>query len=282
MKKICLFFILVALMVFSVNSYAALSDGLVSAWNFDDGTANDAVGSNDGEFVNGASTEGAEFGMALNLDNPENPATGEDTGQYVSIPSSASLEKEDGVFSVSLWAYIRTGGGRNHSGMFFKGDKVGWGDHFMVRMCTTSEVNLTWGSCWAGSEGWFATDNVYAEEEWFHVAYVVDGSEATAYVTSSVTGDTVVPASGQSNPREIETPLLTFPERPVEIGVGRQVGGNAGNDFWIDGMIDEVYFWERALSADEVAELAGGALLGSVAVEAQGKIATTWAHIKKR
>jgi hypothetical protein len=281
MKQICLFFIL-ALMVFSANSYAELEDGLVSAWNFDDGSANDSVGSNDGEFVNGASTTGAEFGMALTLENPENPATGEDTGQYVAIPSSPSLEKENGIFSVSLWVYVRTGGGRNHSAMFFKGDKVGWGDHFMVRMCTTSEANMTWGSCWAGSEGWFATNDVYEVEEWVHVAYVVDGEEATAYVTSSVTGDTVVPASGQSNPRVIETPLRTFPERPVELGVGRQVGGTAGNDFWIDGMIDEVYFWERAISEDEVKELAGGALLGAVAVEAQGKLATTWAHIKKR
>ena len=112
------------------------------------------------------------------------------------------------------------------------------------------------------------------------MAYVVDGSEATAYVTSSVTGETTVPASGQSNPRAIETPLRTFPERPVEIGVGRQVGGNAGNDFWLDAMIDEVYFWERALSEDEVRDLAGGATV--VAVEAQGKLASTWADIKKR
>ncbi|MYC77346.1 LamG domain-containing protein [Candidatus Poribacteria bacterium] len=279
MKQICLFFIL-ALIVFSANSYAGLDEGLVSAWTFDDGTANDAIGDNDGEFVNGASTTDGEFGMALNLENPENPATGDNSGQYVEIPSSSSLEKEDGIFSVSLWVYVRAGGGRNHAGMFFKGNKVGWGDHFMVRMCTTNATNMTWGSCWAGSEGWFATDNVYAEEEWVHVAYVVDGSEATAYVTSSVTGDTTVPASGQQNPRPIETPLLTFPERPVEIGVGRQVGGNAGNDFWIDGMIDEVYFWERALSEDEVRDLAGGATV--VAVEAQGKLATTWAHIKKR
>ena len=279
MKQICLFFIL-ALMVFSANSYAGLEDGLVSAWTFDDGTANDAVGDNDGEFVNGASTTDGEFGMALNLANPENPATGDNSGQYVEIPSSTSLEKEDGVFSVSLWVYVRPDGGRNHAAMFFKGNKVGWGDHFMVRMCTTSDANMTWGSCWAGSEGWFATDNVYAVEEWVHVAYVVDGSEATAYVTSSVTdGDTVVPASGQQNPRPIETPLLTFPERPVELGVGRQVGGNAGNDFWLDGMIDEVYFWERALSEDEVRDLAGGATV--VAVEAQGKLTTTWAAVKK-
>ncbi|MCY3549552.1 MAG: LamG domain-containing protein [Candidatus Poribacteria bacterium] len=282
MKQMCLFFIL-ALMVFSANSYAELEDGLVSVWNFDDGSANDSIGSNDGEFMNGASTADGRHGMALNLDNPENPATGENTGQYVEIPSAASLEKEDGVFSVSLWVNVREGGGRDHAGMFFKGDKVGWGDHFMVRMCTTSDTNMTWGSCWEGSEGWFATNDVYAVDEWVHVAYVVNGTEATAYVTSSVTDGTVVPPSGQSNPRSIETPLRTFPERPVEIGVGRQVGGNAGNDFWLDGMIDEVYFWERALSEDEVKELADGATVGAtVDVEAQGKLATTWAHIKKQ
>lgn len=149
----------------------------------------------------------------------------------------------------------------------------------MVRMCTTTAANMTWGSCWEGTEGCFATDNVYAEEEWVHVAYVVDGTEAKAYVTSSVTGDTVIPPNGQDNPKAITTPLLTFPERPVEIGVGRQVGGNAGNDFWIDGMIDEIYFWERAISEDEVRNLAGGA---TVAVEAQGKLTTTWGNIKKR
>ena len=59
---------------------------------------NDSIGSNDGAFMNGAGTVDAEFGMALNLENPENPATGENTGQYVEIPSSASLEQEDGVF----------------------------------------------------------------------------------------------------------------------------------------------------------------------------------------
>ncbi len=281
MRKITLFFV-IALVALGANSYAELSDGLVSAWNFDDGTANDSISGNDGEFVNGASTINAEFGLALNLDNPENPATGENTGQYVQIPSDASLERDDGVFSVALWAYMRTDGGRNHAGLFFKGEKVGWGPNFMVRMCTTNATNLTWGSCWEGTEGWFATDNVYAEEEWIHVAYVVDGAEAKAYVTSSVTGDTVVPASGQDNPKAITTPILTFPDSPVELGVGRQVGGNAGNDFWIDGMIDEVYFWERALSEDEVKELAGGAVLGAVSVEAQGKLTTSWGHIKRR
>ena len=279
MKQLCLFAFL-TLMVFTVNSYAGLEDGLVSVWNFDDGTASDSIGGNDGELMNGASVAAGQSGMALNLENPENPATGENTGQYVEIPSDASLEQDDGVFSISLWLYIREGGGRDHGGVLFKGEKVGWGANFMVRICTVTDTDMTWGSCWEGTEGWFRTDGVYAAEEWAHVAYVVDGTEAKAYVTSSATGgDTIVPESGQEHPRAITPPLLSFPNEPIELGVGRARGGDEGNDIWIDGMIDEVYFWDRALSEDEVRDLAGGAV---VAVEAQGKLATTWGNLKKR
>ena len=98
-------------MVFSLNSYAELADGLVSVWNFDDGSANDAIGSNDGAFMNGASTVDAEFGMALNLDNPENPATGENTGQYVEIRQPQALNKKTGSSPFLCGVNVRTGGG---------------------------------------------------------------------------------------------------------------------------------------------------------------------------
>ena len=75
MKQIGLLFIL-ALMVFATNSYAELADGLVSVWNFDDGSANDSIGSNDGAFMNGAGTVDAEFGMALNLEKSREPRDG--------------------------------------------------------------------------------------------------------------------------------------------------------------------------------------------------------------
>ena len=271
--------ILICLASVSFAGLSKLEDGLISAWTFDDGSAKDSVGSNHGKFKNGAKTAGGgKAGKALMLDNPTNPATGKNTGQYVEIPSSASLEQADGIFSISFWANIKEGGGRNHSGIFFKGLKIGWGEHFMVRIATTSATNLTWGSCWEGAEGWFATDNTYKEGEWFHGSYVVDGKTATAYVTSSVTKGTVVPASGQDNPKPIELPLLTFPDKPIEIGVGRQQGGVEGQDFWIDGMVDEIYMWNRALTLSEVKSLAAGKTV--TAVDARGKTTTTWANIK--
>jgi hypothetical protein len=262
-----------ALCFLAVSGMASLEDGLVSAWTFDDGSARDHHGNNDGTFKNGAKAGAGKKGQGLVLNNPENPAQGKNTGQYVEVPNSNSLEQADGIFSVSLWLNAKEGGGRNHAGMFWKGEKIGWGALFQVRMATTAATNMTFGSCWEGTEGWFACDNSYKEGEWTHVAYVVDGKTATAYVNNKI------PDSGQQNPRPIETPLLTFPKQPVEIGVGRGVGGTVGNDFWIDGTIDEIYLWNRALSKAEVEDLSKGQAV--TAVEAQNKLATKWGKIKQ-
>ena len=273
MKLITFMLMAVAVCFLTVSGMAGLDDQLVSAWTFDDGTANDHFGSNNGAFKNGAKTGAGKKGQGLVLANPKNPAAGKNTGQYVEVPSSKSLEQSDGVFSISLWFNAKTGGGRNHSGVFFKGEKIGWGPLFMVRAATTSAVNMTFGSCWKGAEGWFACDNSYKEGEWTHVAYVVDGKTATAYVNNKI------PASGQTNPKPIKTPLLTFPKSPVEFGVGRAVGGTVGNDFWIDGTIDEIYLWNRALSKAEVASLSKGDAV--TAVDARDRLTTKWGKIKQ-
>ena len=273
MKLITFMLMAVAVCFLTVSGMAGLDDQLVSAWTFDDGTANDHFGSNNGAFKNGAKAGAGKKGQGLVLANPKNPAAGKNTGQYVEVPSSKSLEQSDGVFSISLWFNAKTGGGRNHSGVFFKGEKIGWGPLFMVRAATTSAVNMTFGSCWKGAEGWFACDNSYKEGGGTHVAYVVDGKTATGYVNNKV------PASGQKNPRPIELPLLTFPKSPVVFGVGRAVGGTVGNDFWIDGTIDEIYFWNRALSKAEVGDLSKGQAV--TAVDARDRLTTKWGKIKQ-
>ena len=114
-------FMLMALAVcfLTVSSMAALEDDLISAWTFDDGSARDHAGSNDGTFKNGAKAGAGKKGQGLVLNNPKNPAAGKNTGQYVEIPNSKSLEQADGVFSVSLWFNAKKGGGRDHAGLFF-------------------------------------------------------------------------------------------------------------------------------------------------------------------
>ena len=62
---------------------------------------------------------------------------------------------------------------------------------------------------------------------------------------------------------------------------GRGIGGNDGNDTFLDGIIDDVIIWDRALSEDEVAELASGTRPEkALAVKAEGKLTTSWGKVK--
>jgi hypothetical protein len=72
---------------------------------------------------------------------------------------------------------------------------------------------------------------------------------------------------------------LVFEGKPVEIGVGRGVDGTAGNDVYFNGMIDEIYIWERGLSEDEIQKLAQGSR-PSLSIDSMGKLAISWGAIK--
>lgn len=260
---------LIAMAIASIGlskSYAALEDGLVAAWTFDDGTPKDSVGKNHGKIIQGVKPEPkGKFGQAMSFDGVKD--------SHISVPHSKDFEM-DTTFSVSAWWNVRQG--RNHSGIW-KGDKVGWGPNFWFRMVTTSDTSMTWGVCWAGTEGWFATDGVMAPGKWFHACQTVDGKDkkvAIAYV------DAKIPASGQTNPHPIITPLLMFTNKPLEMGVGRGVDGVVGNDNYYDGLIDEVYIWKRALSEAEVKDLAAGKR-AALPVEARGKLPIAWGDIKR-
>ncbi len=84
--------------------------------------------------------------------------------------------------------------------------------------------------------------------------------------------------SGEGNPKPIAGPYLIEPDSPMEIGVARMADGTT--DQYFNGIIDEVYFWDRALSAEEVEELAAD-LRPATSVEPAGKLGTLWGAIKQ-
>ena len=255
----------------SVSAHADINDGVIAAWTFDDGKVTDAVGKAHGKLFKGAKIAGkGKFGKALDVDGSK------DTRADVEF--NDDLEKAiEGAHTVSYWLFVRKGA--NHSGVW-KGTKVGWGAHFTFRMVTTSDTGLTWGTTSGGTENWFATDGAIEPEKWFHLCQTVDGEEAIGYVTPEG-GKTGIPASGQGNPKVAPEPYNLFPDRPLELGAGRQIGGNQGNDTFLDGMIDDVIIWDRALSEAEVEELGSGKRPDkALAVKAEGKLATTWGKVK--
>ena len=249
---------------------ADLNKGVVAGWTFDQAKIVDSVGKHHGKLFKAAKSgvKGGKFGGCIRTD-----ASKETRGEIMVPGLEKILEKE---FTVAYWIFVRQGA--NHSGIW-KGEKVGWGPNFTFRILTTSNANMTWGTCTEGNENWFATDNAIKDKEWIHVCQTYDGSEATGYVTMG--GKTVIPPSGQGNPKASKAPLKLFKARPIEIGAGRAIGGNVGEDTFADCDYDDLIIWDRSLEEDEVKSLGKGkrpdqALL----VKAHGKLSTTWGQVK--
>jgi len=55
-----------------------------------------------------------------------------------------------------------------------------------------------------------------------------------------------------------------------------------GRQEWFNGILDDIGFWNRPLSEDEVNELIEKGLPNFLAVSPRGKLATTWATLKTR
>lgn len=266
---------LVSLFVITLAFNFVLADinkGIVSAWTFDDGTARDKIGKNHGKVNGGVEFVIGKFGKAASFNGKDG---------FISVPHDKSLEFVANAFTCSCWFYVRNG--KDHSAMIFKGEKVGWTNNYAFRICTTSNTGMTWGVCIVGTEGWFATDNVIRPNEWFFACLTADGKQAIAHVASEKDGKVIIPPSGQGNPHPIAAPYRTCPEFPIEMGVGRAVGGTVGNDAYLDGIVDDIILWNRALTEEEIAELAKGkrpSLIG-LAVEPGSKISSTWANVKR-
>jgi len=245
---------------------AALTDGIISVWTFNDGTANDKYNRNNGKLVGGAKiVDGGKVGKAVDLNGKD---------AYVEVPHGPTMEKMADAYTVSAWAFVRNG--RDHSAIVFKGRMIGWGDAYLFRIATTSNTGLTWGGCPAGVEGWFATDNAYKANEWVHVAITADGTNITAYVNGAKPAAT----GGGSNPNPVKGPYQTFPDQPIRIGLGVGRGGDVNVKDYVDGLIDEVAIFSRALSEAEIKEL--GAANLATAVEPLDKLATQWGALKAR
>jgi hypothetical protein len=268
--------VVLAMGLVGAAAYADLADGLVAYWSFDSGTAKDDSGNGNDGIIKGDPTPVAgQSGQALDFDGD---------GDGIDIASNSSLELPNAL-TCAAWIYPRdiigNAAGNDHAGVCWKGNMIGWGANvYNWRIATASAAGLTWGSCGSGTEGYFATGNCFVDglDTWYHVALVEDGSEGRAYVNGVVLTDADVTGGDMHRP---PAPLDTWPDEPVRIGWSQGYGGAIGpdTDSYFDGIIDEVVLYDRALSADEIAELMTEGM-PTAAVRPAGKLVKTWAEIK--
>jgi hypothetical protein len=201
------------------------STGLVAQYKFE-GDLKDSIGSNHGAAFGDAKVTGDPVrGQVLSVDG---------NGDKVDIPYNAALNPE--TFTVSLWAWPDSAGTDYRSPLTSRHEPPQSGYILYITPANMWEFWTGTGTTWHGTRGCEAT-----MDEWCQVTATYVGGLKTLYVNGRQVG--------QNN-----SVMVLNAQRPLRIGGGATEGD--GNYFF-RGLIDDVRIYNRVLSAEEVAGLAG-------------------------
>lgn len=270
--KPCLFMVLsfVVFLTFSATtSMADLRDGLVAYWPMDDGSGDIALDAtdngHDGTLHNGVLWEMADAkngDAAINFD-------GED--------DVIEMEPFDVIGGgITLAAWVRPDDFSFDDGRIIsKATEWGTNDHFW--MLSTIEGNHVLRFRLKTDDGQgtamlIATSGGLEAGKWQHVAAVWDGSNMLLYQDGEEVGSTAKGGAAVAT------------DDSVSVGIGSQPLDAFNADpnhakLPFDGLMDDVLVYDRALSEDEINQLASG-VSPNLAVERAGKLITTWAQLK--
>ena len=237
------------LFTLTTSLYAGLDDkSLVLYLSFDEGKGDNAadgsVHGHDGELIKSPSWVDGQFGKALEFDGTK--------GQHVKVPINDTLQLRE-QFSIAFWVkrgddqirdwnYMVTAGSLKWASIFRNGDKKTY--------------------FWSSAPNWAqkAVSDDIQPDDWVHLAVTHDTkSEVVIYNDAKKAG-------GGDKPPTV-----------AEIDGSIMVGARHPGEEFFTGIIDEVFIFNRILTAAEIEEIMTGDFLP---VEPAEKLATTWASIK--
>ncbi|MFY7963963.1 MAG: LamG-like jellyroll fold domain-containing protein, partial [Chitinophagaceae bacterium] len=239
-KQITLFIVLLFSSYFTANSQVNLSQGLVAYYPFN-GTANDASGNNNNPTFNNATLTTDRNGNA----NSAYHFNGIDN--YMQIPNSGSLNTGS---MVSVCVMVKTLGfyyGLCHGNqMVGKGiDNVNSNSNYYLRY--SDLVNNCSGGVPDSTKEFFYGNNVGSvpkfpiqKNKWYSVVFTYDGAKARLYINCQLVGETSV--------------LFNF-NNSADLFLGKM--NSSGFPYWLNGDLDEVRIYNRALNSDEVLAYSG-------------------------
>ncbi len=229
-----------------------VEDGLVSYWSFDDNaiqgkTAIDIWGEHDGTMIGGPESVSGKVGKALKFDGVDD---------YVEIPHSEEFTISGKAISIEAWILYEPFPGKY--GMVF-GKR---GDEYEVG------INLDGEPVWffLGDNSLGSAQKMLSENKWQHVVWIWDESSGQSYVfvNGEEVGDYVTADKS--------------PDTNAPVNIGWDPGTGDASKYRFSGVLDEVRFYNRALSENEVLKnFAAQGLAVSSNVE---KLTTTWGSIK--
>jgi hypothetical protein len=207
--------------------------GLVSWWP-GDGTAVDIQDGNDGLLVGAGTYASGMVGQAFNMNGAP--------GTRVDVPADTSLQTQR--FTVDAWVYARSAGSLadQQGAMIITQDYPGAVSYAISGPGTTGQFSfdIAFAQSVPLVTSHFYSEHSFGLNTWHHVAMTWDGEVLRGYVNGLLEG-TLTPPPGAT--------IAYDSSVPVSIGShsGMFGGGRA-----FDGLIDEVEFFDRALSQTEI------------------------------
>jgi hypothetical protein len=199
----------------------AVPSGLVSWWP-GDGNANDIQGSNNGALMNGATFAGGRVNQGFSLDG----------NSFVSVPDSLSLKPQ--VLTIDAW--IKTPGVGGALATFIaskSGSADGQGYEFGLH--SSGRLRFTLNDAVGGAD--LLGSTIVGDNMFHHAAATYDGVTMRIYV------------DGQLDAEKTIATTIVYPDGPPFLIGGREYIFIPGH--WY-GIIDELEFFNRALSQSEI------------------------------
>jgi len=197
-----------------------VTDGLLSYWTFDAAdingqTASDVLGGRDGTIIGNTHSITGKIGDALTFDGD---------GDYVEF-DDAGLPEGDAPRTVAVWIKPEGTGNR---------PVLEWGTYAATQKCSslvTSQKKIKFAA-----QGVSVISNSEVENgQWYYIAETYDGSNFRIYIDGVLDEEKAL---------SINTVL----------NVGRIGADIKAPDKFYNGAIDEVSIYDRALSAEEIAQ----------------------------
>ena len=226
--------------IINFNREKRIIDGLVGAWKFDEGSGNiayDSSGNNNhGTLYNGSSvcsnppTSGCptwvdgKFGKALRFDGIDD---------YVEAPDSPNLDLPTS-YTISAWIY----------GTFQKPDDnpwnvvvvKGWPDNYGLWI--NKKLFLHHCAIISNERPCInSAESIVPQNQWIQVAATFDGIYMRTYLNGTKVAEGYYPGT------------LSTSDTPLRIGI------HAPGWAYMNGIIDEVLIFNRALTDDEIKDL---------------------------
>jgi Concanavalin A-like lectin/glucanases superfamily len=240
-----------------ITGYAkvVMADGPVAYWrlNEPDGTSGavDAAGSFDGTYNAGAGS--FTFGAATGIPHETDPGVSVANGATVNIPYALELNPW-GPFTAEGWfrpASIAANGNdyRTAFSSMYNVGGVGPTGWLLYQQGNNTWAWVPYGANWASAFIVDTIDTIVANQ-WYYIALTYDGSLFTVYVNGVAKGS--APYSGFVQNGNVPSPATGYNytysgSGPTVLGWRSDSGFNP-----FDGIIDDVAFYNKALTAQQV------------------------------